>query len=155
MNDIHDIYNPIYRESNELPITILIIILTLLCLTATFLILRKLRNRKESPKTLEEVYIDVIKNITSLGDRLHESHLYYFKEFLSFVYNKNFLSMTHEELLTNNPMNSDKLETVLLNLERRVYAKDHLNPNEEKETITDIVEVITTIYNSKKEAENV
>lgn len=154
MNDINDIYAPIYREPNRIPLIILITLISICVVLLVFFIIKKVRDSKKRDKTIEEIYSDTLKELTSLGSTLNEQHLYCFKDFLSCVFSENYYSKTHEELINNPKLKEINLEEILEVFNNKFYSGLKIDKSIEIKVIESLVEIITQIYNRECEVTN-
>lgn len=154
MNDINEIYAPIYREPNRLPYIVLLILLTLIVGLVIYYVIKKIKNRPVKIRSLDEIYSDCIDDITSLGSELQERHLYCFKDFLSNIYRENFYAKTHEELLNSDKLEELNIQQLLDTCNKKFYSGVAIEPEYEAQTVRDLVECITQIYNRESVVKN-
>ncbi len=154
MEDIYDIYEPIYRESTKLPGIILFILLGILLLLLTLFIIKKIRNKK-NPVTPEMMYKEVIEKLTNLQTDINTISSYDFstllsslyKNYMSNLYILNFRSDTAEELFFR--LNDDKsiLRFLFINcIEPSLFGKKEVKIEDRKTIIKECVESITEHY---------
>lgn len=155
MNDINEIYAPIYREPNRIPFYILIVLITLLIITTLYYIIKKIKTRPIRERTFEEIYSDCIEEITALGTELQERHLYCFKDFLSHTFCENFYAKTHEELIIHKNLIDLNLYDLLDIFNKKFYSGLKIDPSIETRVIGELVECITQIYNRESVKEHV
>lgn len=162
MEDIIDIYDPIFRPANYTTIIVITVLSILALSTIIFFVIKYIKG-KSKIITPEERYKAVL-NSYLLIDKEESTSLifsqkisYIFKEYLETWFSDNYQSSTSEELVNKlkrlNLPNIDKLSEIFKNqLDHVLYANSSLTKDQRKEIMKEIVDSITFIYN--KEAEN-
>lgn len=162
MEDIIEIYEPIYRKTfNYMPI--LIILISILIVTVALLIILKRKKRKlvltpeQKYKNILNDYIELQKSITTISSRdFSNKTIYMFKSYISDFYIKGYKSSTTKEMLDRLNLDSNsrsqKLEDIFLNkLEPSQYGKFEIEDSLKHDIVKECVDFITEIYNDKGE----
>lgn len=103
MEDIIDIYEPIYTEPSHLPLILIILGSLLLLAGGIFLLIRFLKRKKADP---QRYYNEIMKVCLQLKDSIETTNSRDFSytltrsigKYMSAIYNKNFSSKTRDEL---------------------------------------------------------
>lgn len=164
MEDIHDIYDPIIRESsNLLPI---LLTLSVLCLIAFVIVLLR-TNRKKKSLTNEELYENYMENYTKLGKKSSEISSYDFaykvnsllKGFFTDLLKEDYYHTTTEEFINTlenlkMPLVNETKDLMINYLQPALYGNIEISEDVKKRISVNCVELTTHLYN-KKGAEDV
>lgn len=160
MDDIIEIYEPLYRETfNIWPIVITAG--TVFLLIILFIILRKVKRKKEAVRS-EGLYKKTLNDFIILQSTVDSVTSHYFsnevmtifKEYLTQIYNKFYRAATIPEMLKklNSDVNKDtkELQELFINeVEPAQYGKLELNLQSKNKIIKECVDLITIINNNK------
>lgn len=167
MDDIFEIYEPVYRDGiSIIPILVTIFLVAGLIISAV-LIYKKLKNRVKL-LTPEKIYKNFLDEVLTIQNEMGKSDSHQFsqrvtfiiKKFLTDFYHTDFLHTTNSEMieklhgLTNRDLNGLKI-SFIEKLEVSQYGKMSLNNMEKDEILKSSAETITNIYNELKEKESV
>ena len=166
MNDIIEIYDPLYRTTNNY-LLILIVIIGLALLASIILIVLKKIKSKIKIVTPEEVYNKTLDDYLIIQNKIDntetsdfsESVIQTFRIFCTKILKKDFYSMTHTELVNEikqfNLKEFNNVNNIFKNkLEASQYGKLDLTIDEKNEILKLCVESVTQIFNKTKEVEN-
>ncbi len=161
MNDIVDIYEPIYREGNNI-LLLLIVALGLIIIGFSLFFIIKYFVKKSKIVTPEMHYNNCLNNFIKLQGNIgnissHDFSLEVntiFKSYLTRLYDISYLPNTAGEIIEK--LKSEELETNLdledifvKNLEMAQYGKKELEASQMHILAKECVDIITTIYNKK------
>ncbi|MBN2618574.1 MAG: hypothetical protein JXR64_09730 [Spirochaetales bacterium] len=161
MNDIIEIYDPIYREPNIIIYILLGIILLALIFLIGRVIYKKIRE-KRSFKSRRHYYEESINNLTNIKLHIEKFDSYEFsmkitniiKKYLATIYGEKIKALTLEELFIKLNLKNDNLVNLFKNsIEKAQYGKEDLSINTRLNCLSESVEFITLIYN-KMEVQN-
>lgn len=159
MEDINDIYEPIYRETSKSVGILIIIAIVVSIVILTIFIINKLKN-KNKPVTQMQKYQNVLNNLTKLQADIENISSYEFstrlskiyKNYLSSLYNKNYTSDTAEELFYDLNEEDCNLKFLFVNyIEPSLFGKKNIKIEDRRATIKECVENITNHYNANGE----
>lgn len=159
MDDIIEIYEPVYRESNNLLLLLIIVLAAIVLLIITILVIKRIKNQK-SKITPEQQYQHVLGSYIKLQKKIdmlssHDFSNYasnIFKSYLSDLYLKDYISLTAQEMLINMYQESgeknESLEEIFIHkLEPAQFGKLELNSSTKNIIVKECVDYITVIYN--------
>lgn len=163
MNDIIDIYEPLYRESNYTLLIVLLSCLFIGIVFGAFQIIRYLKSRKNEP-TKEECYKNTLdqflklqKRSEKLSSNIFSSDLItIYKKYLTDLLKDDLMSATIEELIIKLRKQSltdmDGLEKLLTNkISPALYGNQNILDEDREMAIKACVDTITLIYNREAE----
>lgn len=166
MNDIIDVYEPVYTSTNY-AFPILIILLTILVSSSVIFLILKLKKRKTVVLTPEENYkncLESLGNVNKEKESLKSSDYaskinFIYKSYLTTLLNYDFTALTTDELIERlgslEIPQIGKIEDYFKNyLDPALYAGISFNSDIKDEVIKNCVESITFLYN-REETESV
>ncbi|MGL1892114.1 MAG: hypothetical protein OCD02_10845 [Spirochaetaceae bacterium] len=160
MEDIIEIYEPIYRETSKvLPITLLFLLILLIGI-GLFFLFRYIKYKK-SIITPEHKYKKCLDSFLILQNNIEKKSThdfadkvsYLYKKYLTDLYSTDFNSTTAEEMIEKLLLfNVDNvlIKDMFINIiEPCQFGKLHINIDQKNITIKNCVDSITTQYNKK------
>lgn len=157
MNDIIDVYEPIYRETNYLIPILLAIIIAIVLGVSIFLLIKKLKRRTktESPQKRYERCLDDFLKIDNKSNSHDFSNRvnYIFKNYLTHYLDSDFMALTTNELLGRLEELNIPVYPLLDNLFREkidpaLYGNIDIDSDSREKTVESCVECITYLFNS-------
>lgn len=160
MEDIYDIYEPIYKNTNYIPLIIISTVIVLIIIALVFIFLKKRKSKKII--TIDTMYEKSLSNIVFLKgevsklsskDFLIKSNRILFN-FLGFIYNKNYFALTSGELLNKiteyNFPKKDFLHNQFLNItDKTLYGKNEIPREDRILLLKNYGEIIDSIYKER------
>lgn len=160
MEDILDIYEPVYRENSLLlPVIIVLSVLILLSVVLVFIYFKK---RIKKHLTHDEIYAMYMDKYTDLKKSIVQISSYdfankvnsYLKGFITELYKKDYYHATIEELITymesfNISMLNDFKNIYLEHLQPAMYGNVAISKEDKDSIIVNCVEITTQLYNKR------
>ena len=155
MNDINEIYEPLYRETSKLPLIILLSVALFLSGFVAFFILRKIKGKFKTI-TPQQEYNNTIETFTNIQKEIDNKSSYNFsvetsfayKNYLSKLYNNNLVAATGEELFSTINDTTNIGELYINRIEPTLYGKRELSTVDKNNILREFVESITMHYNT-------
>lgn len=157
MDDILDIYEPIYETTNYIPIITLIIAVIILLLIGLFLY-RK--HKKDKEVTLESTYKKSLDDILFLkGEAGKIGHRVFVKrantilfEYLSFHFSEDYIHLTSKEIIETFKAKTIISDYILNFFSTRndliLFGKDEIINEDRIELLKEYGELLTSLYRS-------
>jgi len=164
MEDIIDIYEPVYRSTFHWGI-LLIIVSAIILGVFIFLILKKIRNKNLTP-SIDEVYNNTLEEIIILQKKLPNisSKIFSYevtnllKKYLSFSFNSDFKHLTNEEiisrLMTENFLDQNLNTYLLKNLQEAHFGKLDLTEEIKTSILESVANTVNIVYKNLSEVPN-
>lgn len=158
MEDIIDIYDPIFRETNNILLILIISFIIILISFIIFFVIKKIKSKKifitpeqQYKKTLDK-YLDLQSKMNTLDTTSYSSTVtFLFKEYLTELLNFDFLSATNQEMLLKLKLLTTKDDEILADyfmnkLEPAQFGKYEIDEKEKNIIIKNCVDTITNLY---------
>lgn len=158
MEDIIEIYDPIYRDTNNIILILLISFIVAIMTVVILYVVKRIRG-KEIIITSEQQYKNTLDRYLELQNKMDildttsysADVTYIFKHYLTMLFKLDFLSTTNQEMLiklssVTEYSNETMTDYFLNRLEPAQFGKYQLDNNEKNLIIKNCVDVITNLY---------
>ncbi|OQY39367.1 MAG: hypothetical protein B6229_03815 [Spirochaetaceae bacterium 4572_7] len=164
MEDIIDIYPPIYRNPNNIIAILITIFITILVIVGIYFIIKYIRKKKgyKTPKQKYEICLTDFLELQNKEEEISSKEFTVklnsiFKEYLATIYSSKLLSTTPEELyakLEEKGLSNDRLKNFIINdLQVAKYGHGLLSRENKDQGIKECVEAVTFIYNKEQKSD--
>ncbi len=166
MEDIIEIYDPIYRDTNNIIQILLISLIVVIIAVVIFYVVKRIRKRviiispEQQYKNTLDKYLELQNKMDELDTTTYSADVtYLFKDYLTMLFKLDFLSTTNQEMLLKlramTEHSDETIEDYFLNrLEPAQFGKYEIDKDEKNLIIKNCVDVITNLYTETTGVDN-